>query len=300
MEMHQHISIIIYVSIMIAGLAILLNMVGMYLISKQGPQRTHHNLVILHLSFLQIPISISALVYWISLSIFGTEKNTIIKWTVPLMISSRVPLNLIIAILTADRLMAVKYSLRYMAIVSKHKVKVALIASWLSWVVSFSVLVSMRKEPYRQVLDVFVIPVLDCLLLLFILCTYSYIFWRMRRRSRTLSNISTNAEQMQQGNKRALLVSTIIIFSYIIFVALPDYTDSIMQQFTGSETLEVISLASHLLDTCCYVTLPVTYIYLHKDMRRMFMESVVKCHSRRDERPNMIAIVERRVQIAMI
>ena len=121
-QKHQHISAIVYISVIIAGFAFILNIIGIYFIRKQGSQRTHQRLIILHLSILQVPILICSLVYWISRLFY-----VIMHWTIPLLISFRIAINLIIAILTADRLLAIKYSLRYLVIVTKRKIMLALI-----------------------------------------------------------------------------------------------------------------------------------------------------------------------------
>ena len=280
-QKYQHISAIFYISIVISGLALIFNAVGIYFIRKQRSQRTHQSLIILHLSILQVPISVSALAYWISILIYGTGTNTIMRWSFPILISSRTTVIFIIAILTADRLIAIKCSLRYMIVFPKRKVRVTLIASWLSWVVSFSILVSLSRETYEHVLVVFVIPVLDCLLLLFILYTYSYIYWRIRKRRRILKDTSASSYQTQNGNKQILRVSTAIIVSYILFVVLPDLINSTLELVMQGETLEFILLAAYMLNTCYYLALPSIYIFLHRDMRRMFLQSLVKCFSRR-------------------
>ena len=299
MEKYLHISVILYISTIISGFALIFNGIGIHLTRKQGPQRTHQNLIILHLSVLQIPISITALTYWISMLIYRIDNDIIIGWTVPILISCRIAVNLIIAILTAERLLAIKYSFRYMTIVSKLKLKVALIASWLPWVVSFSILASLAREMYEQVLIIVVNPVLDCLLLVFILYTYSYICWRIRKRRRMLIAISANIHQTQDSNKQALRVSTAIIVSYIIFVVMPDIADSILERFMEGETLEVIMLTAHMLNSCYYLALPIIYIFLQRNVRERLLETVVKCCSRigiKTRNVNMISVKEERVQ----
>ena len=298
-QTHQHIPILFYLSAVIAGLALILNIIGIPLIRVQPSQRTHQNLIILHLSILQIPISISALAYWISILIHGLGPNAIMNWSFPLVISSRTTVVLIISILTADRLIAIKYSLRYMTIASKRKVMVALIASWLPWVLGFSILASLRRETYEHALVIYVIPVLGCILLVFILYTYSYIYWRIRRRRRILKDTSASSYQTQDGNKQILRVSTAIIVSYLLFVVLPDLINSMIGQVVESESLEIIMFVANMLNTCYYLTLPIIYIFLHKEMRRMFMEAIVKCFSRSDVRNrnvNVVAFKEERMQ----
>ena len=295
--------VISYVSIIIAIVSLILNIIGIHLIRKQDSQRTHQYLIILNLSIIQIPISIGNIGYWIIVLIHGKEPYTSMNWTLPLWISGRIALIMMIAMLTFDRLFAIKYSLRYTIIVSKRKVKIVLSAIWLLCIVSFSVLKALGMVAYSHLLDVTVVAILEGLLLCIILYTYCYIIWRMRRRREILRGISANTQQMQHWNKQALRVSTAIIFSYVGLVLLPDFTDSSLNPFTKGDAWENILLTAHLLDTCYYVALPITYIFLHRDMRKMFVESVVRCYNKKDDMPrssNVSVLREERIQVATI
>ena len=67
--------------------------------------------------------------------------------TISSSIASRITRMFSIGILTADRLFAIKYSLRYMIIFSKRQLKIVLIVSWLG-LVSFAMLKSLRADIY--------------------------------------------------------------------------------------------------------------------------------------------------------
>ena len=299
---HYHIAIP-YASIIIAAFALILNMIGMYLIRKLDSQRTHQSLIILNLSMIQIPISIGAHIYWISALKHGVWSNRLVSWTIPLWVSTRITIIFVITMLTADRLLAIKYSLRYTVIVPKRLVKLALLAIWISWIAGCSIFKSLKIDTYLHVLRVIAIPVLEGLLLCFILYTYSYIFWRMRKRQKILRYSSANPQQVQHWNKQALRVSTIIIFSYIVLVVLPDFTDSMLDSLIKGEGLEIILLIAYMMDTFYYVALPLIYIFTHREMRRTLMESVVRCCSSKTAMPgnaNVIAVTEERVQEAKV
>ena len=300
---NQYHVVISYISLIIAAFALILNVIGIYLIHKQGSRRTHQNLIILHLSIIQIPISIGLSTYWISALMHGISSNRLVSWTLPLWISTRITIIFIISILTADRLLAIKYYLRYTVTVSKRKVKLALIMIWISWIVGCTVLKSVRIDIYIPILRGIAVPVLEGLLLTFILYTYCYIFWRMRRRREILRDSSANAPQMRHWNRQALRVSTAIIFSYIIFVVLPDFTESMLEIFVEGEDLEIILPLAYMLDTCYYVALPMTYIFLHRGLRRILIESVVRCCSRKGDMPSNATVIirtEERAQVAKL
>ena len=172
-----------YRSIFIAGFALILNVIGIYVIHKQSSQRTHQNLIILNLSILIIPFSCSSLFTWIFVVIGIAEHNRFSNLASTCVITSRVA---VIAMLTFDRLFAIKYTLRYTILVSKRKVKVVLCAIWALWVASFSILAPLRINTFRLVCFVIVVPVIDCLLLLSIVYAYSYIYWIIRKRAKKL------------------------------------------------------------------------------------------------------------------
>ena len=299
----KHTSVMSYISIIIAGFALTLNVIGIYLIRKQSSQRTHQNLIILHLSVFQILILNSTLVYWVSVLYDVGEKNTVMVWNTSFFTSSRAMAFFLIAILTFNRLFAIKYKVRYTSIVSKRRVKVALIASWLSWVVSFSILLGKRSEALLHVLSAVVFPVGDGVILLLILYTYSYIYWTIRESRRKLSDIKESKQQTALKSKQVLRVSTAIIVSFASLVLLPDIIVSIADHYMEREASEAIACTEDLLKSCYYLTLPVTYIFLHRNLRRMFLEAVGKCCSKmhsKANKANMIVVADRKELITTL
>ena len=301
MQQTQHLFVISYISLVNVGLAFVLNIFGIYFIRKQGARRTNQSLIILHLSILQVLILLGLLAYWISVLIKVDSSDGTMKWNVPILISSRIPFLFIIAMLTFDRLFSIKYSLRHRGVASKRRVNVALAISWLSWVVSFSIIKLLGKDIYLAIFFTIVVPFMDCLLLIFILYTYCYIYWRIRMRPRHLINISTNCQQTQIGGKQALRVSTAIIVSFALLVLIPDVVVAIAGNLTESKESDIIAYTGIMMNNCYYVTLPVTYIFLHRDIRRMLMHNIVKCCCGTDKRRNnavAIAVNEERKQVS--
>ena len=299
MQQMQHALVISLISLVIVSLSLALNILGIYLIKKQGARRTNQTVIILHLSILQVLILINVLAYWISVLTKIDNSDGVMKWNVPIFISSRITFLLIIAILTFDRLFSIKYSLKHRTVASRRRVNIALAISWLSWAVSFSIIKILSKEIYLAIFSAVFITVMDSLLLLFILYTYSYIYWRIRIRHRNLINTSANNQQTQSGRKQAFRVSTAIIVSFTFLVLIPDVVVAIAGHFMNSKESDIIVNAGIMVNNCYYVTLPVTYIFLHRDIRRMLMDSIVKCCCRKDRRRNnavAIAFLDEKVQ----
>ena len=302
MQHMQHILIISYISLAIVGVSLVLNIFGIYLIGKQRARYTNQSLIILHLSILQVLILSGILAYWISVLTKMDNSDGRTKWKATIVISSRITFLLMIAILTFDRLFSIKYSLRHRNVASKKRVNVALAMSWVSWVVSLSIISLLRKDIYLAVFSV-VVTVMDCLLLLFILYTYFYIYWRLRMRHRSRSNILTNSQQTQSGSKQALRVSTAIIVAFAFLVLIPDVVVAIAGHILNNKESDIIMYTGILVNNCYYMTLPVTYIFLHREVRRLLRDIIDQYCCKKDRRRSnvvAIAVEEERVQVAMI
>ena len=297
----QHLSVFAIISVIIASLAVLLNIIGINLLRKQGFQRKNQLFIILHLSILQLFVLMCVLTYWILLLAGMKETDAVMVWISTILSSSRITAALIIAILTFDRLIAIKYSLRYTIILSRRRLKVAFAVSWLSCVVMFSILKPLTIKGYQFASSVVSAPAVDILLLLFILYTYAYIYWRIPTRRKIFSKTLESSQQTGTAGKQALRVSTAIIVSYVFLLLLPDLADSIVIRFMEDGASEIIRIIAYMLNTCYLITLPMTYIFLHRDMRKMFVESIMKCCSRtRPKKANMTPLTVQTVKVTML
>ena len=275
-NMHQ-VEVFSWISIATSSFALILNIIGLYLLRKQGATRTNQNLILLHFSIIQIPMLSVNLNYWISIMFDVPEESLQMKWTVSFLISGRMPIFLAIIILTIDRFCSIKYSLTYRSSTSKRRIKVALILTWMLWIACFVILLFFTAERLYHVLATIVIPIKDCVLILFILSTYCYIYCRINKRNRTMSTTSARSQQTQSGSRQILRVSTAIIFSYLFLVLLPDLTLSIALHHTDQYTSILIIHSRNMLNTCYMITIPLTYIFLHRNMRRIFVEKIMSC-----------------------
>ena len=292
----QHLSVFAIISVIVISFTFILNVIGINLIRKQGFQRNNQLFIILNLSILQILVLICVLIYWILLLAGMKETDSAVVWAATILSASRMVGAMIIVLLTLDRLIAIKYSLRHTIILSRRRLKVALTVSWLSCVVMFSILKSLTIDEYRFVSYVITAPVMDLSLLLFILYAYSYIFWRIRKRRRIFGNAPASSQQTWASGKQTLRVSTTIVISYVCLLVLPDLADSIAVSFTKGRASEIIRIIAYMLSTCYLITVPMTYIFVHRDMRRMFLESVMKCCNRTGKWPNNTKVASLRVR----
>ena len=265
--------------VVVLSLALVLNIIGTYLLRKQGVQRTHQNLIIIHLSMLQILVTSACLVFWLSMAI----ERLHMPWIELLGQSVRIPIYIVIATLTVDRLCGVKYSLRYRSYISTRKIKTALFVSWISWISIFSILFPLRSEELIHVLSVIVFPFLDWLLLLLILYTYCYIFYKIRKRPKRVS--SANRLPMQRGTKQIRRISTTIIFFYVCLVLLPDVAVSIAFQSSESNNVQIVYYAGVVMNSCYLIALPTIYVFMQKSTREMLINQILNCFKKKDISP---------------
>ena len=266
--------------VVVLSFALILNIIGTYLLRKQGIQRTHQNLIIIHLSMLQIPAVSAALVFWTLIAIGTPAEILHLSWIEWLVISVRIPLYLVIATLTFDRLCGTKYSLRYRRLITTRKMKTMMYVSWVSWISSFSTLFALRSEELYQVLSIIAFPLLDWLLLLFIMYTYCYIFYKIRKRPKSV--FSANRLPIQRGSEQIRRVSTTIIFFYVCLVLLPDFTVSIAFQTLENNNVKVVYYAGVMINSCYLIALPITYVFMQKSTRSMFINQILNCFKKKD------------------
>ena len=297
--MHQ-VQVFSCISIAISTIALVLNIIGLDLVRKHGATRTNQNLILLHFSIIQIPMLSVNLNYWISIMLDVPEESLHMKWTASFLISGRIPIVLAIIILTIDRFCSIKYSLTYRNSTSRGRINLALIITWMSWITGFVILFLLGAKRLHHVLTTIVIPVKDSVLIFFIFSTYCYIYCRITKRNRTMSTTSARSQQAQSGSRQILCVSTAIVISYLFLILLPDLTLSIALHHTDQYTSILISNSRNMLNTCYMITIPLTYIFLHRNMRRTFVEKIMSCCRIEGAIPSVLSTIrptEREMQV---
>ena len=262
----------IIVAVLVCSLV--LNTIGIWLIFRIRIQRTHQNLILMHFSIFQILLSILALVYWISALLGFGEEHQIRIWSNTVITSFRLPMYLTVNILTFDRLCATKYNLNYRRIFTKRRIRLMLLVPWISWFGSILILASLNSRNVIDVHEIIVFPILDCTSLAFILYTYCYIYYKIRKRRKNLHSIAAN--RLPGSNQKFIRVTTAIIFSFVFLVILPDINTSITAGYVEPSVSRIIILVGYILISSYFITLPLTYIFMQRKMRAMFMETVIR------------------------
>ena len=254
--------------------ALVLNTIGIWLINRIGVQRTHQNYILMHLSIFQILTLTIALVYWISALLGFGEEHQIRTWCYTILTSIRFPMYFAVTILTFDRLCATRYNLNYRRIFTKRRIRLTLLVPWISWFVSIFILALLNSKKAINVHEIIVFPFLDCAILAFIIYTYCYIYHNIRKRRKNLHSIA--AKRLPGKNRQFIRVTTAIIFSFVFLVILPDINTSITAGYVEPPVSRIIILVGFMLINSYFITLSLTYIFMHRKMRAVFMETVIR------------------------
>ena len=273
-------TVLLWLTLSIQICALGLNITGVYLVYKFGIKRTHQNVLILHLSIFEVLISVSGSVNLIKV-LLGNKGDNLQKLSNISLISLRLPICMAIAVLTVDRLYAAKYLLRYKRLFSRERVKRMLLATWVMWIVNLSILLLLSSASFLYWYEVVIFPTLDCMLLALVAYTYCTLFRIIRRRCTTLREISTSTNQTAHGTQRFFRVSMLITFSFVLLVTVPDTVVSFLAHFASATVAKTANHSGYVLNSLYILMLPLTYIFMQRNIKGILMEKIRSCCCRR-------------------
>lgn len=276
-EMISEITAFTIANVTILSFAVIVCMIGVILILKIGTQRTHQNFILLHLSIIEMLTLLTALFYWMS-ALLGTDKDDKMRVISNLCLTSyRLPMYLLMAVITLDRLFGTKYGLHYRRLLTRRKVQIMMFAIWLSWIADLSMLVGLQSSIILRVHDFIAFPILDGALLIFVMYTYCNIFCIVRKRAQNLHRVSTSKKQEARQSNRFLGVSSTIVISFISFVVVPDIVVSLTEWCAKESSSKTTRLIGYVLINLYLVALPFTFVFMQRDVRRVFKMWFWRC-----------------------
>lgn len=256
---------IILITIIIISL--LCNLLGIYLLKQQKPQhRTNQRLIMISMS---LAGAISACVDIVSTLgyIFGLSEDAL---SVCLYLSAGMAVTYysILLILTWDRLLACVFLLRYRSFVTAKKVSVALLIAWILGGIAAIQFFFIGTAIFYSRWNKYVYLIMDGIVLLTVFTTYIYIV-----RIITTKRRPANSNPIR-NLKKTIVVTSIIVFTFILLVAVPDalyvYRFSIFK--IKSEMVEGIVTICWQIN---YIIDPFVYIFLQKDIRETFRCKII-------------------------
>ncbi len=243
------------VSSFICLVSIILNALGVYLLFATRPLN-NSKLLLVDLAASEIVNSVIQIVYG-SLRSFSDKESVLILRKVST--TSWIVLYLAIFLLTIDRLIAIRYPLKYRACVTKKRLTRTMWAMWIfglvlggSFFVSNAWFVFFYYKAHLWV-------VFEVTLMIVCSTTYALIFVKIRSR------------RWVDNSNRFFKIASLIILSFIFFVLFPDvvyvfYPENARLVF---ESLCIVWFTRMMLD-------PVIYIFLQAELRSLLKSKLCR------------------------
>ncbi len=249
-----------YFRLTFSCIAILLHSLGIYLLVTQNREKSNQTILLINMSATEIILSIITILRCL-FTIFNISTATAINSSIEL--GMVICLYCAMLLILIERLIGVIFPLRHRVIVSKRRIKNAIAVAWIISVATgitghFVMLMTFKRY--------FFIPADSALVLAFII-TYAKILFRIiKRRQITNETQQTNAERRKnhifQSHKRFFIVAGLIIFTYIIFIYIPDVILAFVP--VGNDVSECL----YTLFCLSLVSDPLVYIFLQPELRK--------------------------------
>ena len=246
--------VITYIAIVLYSVAILLNGLGIYLLTSCRPLSNSKflltNLAVTEIVPSGIYIVFSCGIRGIS-SVFGV--------TVGLAYYSA------IFFLTIDRLIATRFPLKYRVLITKKRLKLAI---GTALILEMIIGVSSVLWPMFLTLNMWI--VLDVTFIVLCVLTYGYIFTKIFLRRR----FDNNGQERNEGRRQRLMmnrerkfvkIAGLIIFSFVLLILMPDI---ILHQY-ASNWVGILFPIGIVAD-------PVIYIFVQDDLRSLLKRRVFR------------------------
>lgn len=253
------------------AVALVLNGLGIYLLAKLRARISNQNVILINISLIKMILSITEAVLCV-LEIVGSGTSRIYQ-VFDITNAGLYGVNhLTVVILTLDRLLATIIPLRYNRQMTKVKLRIPIIASWIigtAGIVPFFVYdYSLLYSIYYKI----VFLTLDGIVLLVAVITYGSILKTLLRKERTFDRgltLTKRSVTVSQRFGRFFYVSSLIIASFILCVAIPDVIYASLVIIQGNED-PMIEHALGLVWSIYLVSDPLIYIFLQKPIRLKF------------------------------
>lgn len=272
-------------SLMLLIASILLNSMGVYLLSNYGNKTSNQRLIMIHLSGTELALATTEIVYW-SFVWAGHEEETSVILQSIVIINAGIfgTYYLVLIALTLDRLLASVLTIRHLTICSKPRVIKALLVAW---VLGLTSSIPFFTIEFENIYDIYYKVNFLCLDTIFLSCailTYSYILAQILKRRQKIRDQAlsrTNHSISLTGQSQYYKVTTFIIVSFIFLVAIPDivYIHRFIITEVGSSIeesiIEIVWQLNFLVD-------PVIYIFCQKTLIKGFFKTLRKLGWKRD------------------
>ena len=277
-----NITLVAATALILIILSVMLNSLGLYLLSQIKEQRTYQNTILKNLSFAEIFMSIVGAIYFIK-SITGKRDGMErFVWSIE-RAGSGVYLTyyLIMISIALDRLAMSILTIKYQTIITHRKIVIILACCWITCP-CFSLMFYFLRSTEHEIMY----PILDFSFIAFTISTYTYILHKLIKRKnifhRDQAEISRQLNRRENAKRyndlsRFYLMSGLIILTFIVLVAATNILRNYV--FASNQQAHVVLHAVRMLN---YVFDPCIYIFFQKPVRNLLKRRLNDLHVKRN------------------
>ena len=268
------------ITYIIVAIALFLNSLGVYILMSIKSDDNSQHIFLLHLSCIKILISLTEA----TLSALEQTSRGYEFREYQILDTINAGLygvnDLIVVVLTIDRLIASTKPLAYNVRVTKSKLNAAVACCWFIGTCGIVPFFFLKYDLLYDIFYKIVFLTLDAIVLLSAFLTYGTILKKLLSRHNALnatSRTKVSAVHSSQTNKSASVnrkkyerffyVSGLIIASFILFVAIPDSVYVALVVIQGNED-PVIERSIGFVWSLYLLADPIIYIFLQRSIRR--------------------------------
>lgn len=262
------------VSFCILSSAIVLNVLGLCLLFKDGTRTTNQNLILKYLSSVELVCSCLMLTD-VSMIYHGWTGNDRVFQVLTRILYSVYPItSLIMVMMTLDRFIATKYPLRYVFILTKKKARVILSTSTFVCIFGGASTSFLEFDKFLSTFDQFVFPAISTSATLFMCAAYAYIFIKVSKRRNMDHSMQNIRIRRTTENQQFLKMASIITLTYLTCYVVPDFGYMLCAGcfIDGIDVYRILWYLGPVLD-------PIAYIFMQKRLRER-VTKVIFCRKK--------------------
>lgn len=269
-NMAETVAVAFYVvTFVVIAAALILNLLGIYLLATAKSVLNNQSIILLHLSCIKIIVSLTEVVLS-TLEIVGRADGHKEYEIFDTINAGLYGVNdLILIVLTTDRLIASKIPFSYNVHATTMKLNISVVCCWFIGTIGILPLFFLEYELLYDVYYKFVFLTLDGIVLLTAFLTYGTILRQLLTRKNGLTRTSHFDNRVSTSSTRHwrfFYTSGLIIASFILFVAVPDAVYVTLVIVKGVEDPR-IERAVGFVWSIYLIADPLIYIFLQRPIR---------------------------------
>lgn len=271
-------------SLSILSSSMFFNGIGIYLLNKTKHACPSQAIIIANLSATEIFIAIGHIIQD-ALRLAGDGEKDLKMTHVHILWGARSGFYtvwyLLLSFLAIDRFMACNFALKHRSMATRNNIKITVTTLWMVGLTN-GLILCFDFQMFFDLYGKYVWLVLDGVLLVIIIVTYSTIFVRKVRQTRVHTLINKFKSRRSVGKQQFVKVIGLIVLTFILFEVVPTTAFLLIFKLTKKRSglvFALIILSYHI----ALLTDPLIYIFLQDRVRRAFimqLRHLFKCQKR--------------------